>query len=319
MCVGATFSIRGECLPCNEPQVINAGEHTTCTKCPAGKGPVPARTGCQDCTGNTYSNTETLGTCRKVKDGYAPTENHVGEVDIDECSTNNGGCDPLMGTETSEAPCLNSDGGYKCSACPLAYLLNETTSVDTVNITTVLNYVTVGVLTNITTTISTCEQKAVETGGAASSPMTEIQLGMSEEELSALLTPGSALYAAKVANISASLGIAASDFTVEFVPVARRRLARRHLAATTTVKMRIVVTSTQPEVQKQTFARMTEQLKSPSSLLVQSLGGEESLVNGLLDAHESISLGISCPPGSKPKDDQSRCIPCKVTKTSVCK
>jgi hypothetical protein len=47
MCVGATFSIRGECLLCNEPQVINAGEHTNCTKCPAGKGPVPARTKAQ--------------------------------------------------------------------------------------------------------------------------------------------------------------------------------------------------------------------------------------------------------------------------------
>jgi hypothetical protein len=44
----------GKCDSCDAPRVVDAA-HRTCTQCSAGKGPMTNRSGCEDCTGTTYS------------------------------------------------------------------------------------------------------------------------------------------------------------------------------------------------------------------------------------------------------------------------
>eukprot|EP01047_Picozoa_sp_COSAG01_P093414 COSAG01_NODE_24554_length_775_cov_0.568047_1_plen_87_part_10 len=41
--------------------------------------------------------------------------------DIDECAVNQGGCDPLMGSQQRQKACVNSAGSRQCNNCPDAY------------------------------------------------------------------------------------------------------------------------------------------------------------------------------------------------------
>jgi hypothetical protein len=54
--------------------------------------------------------------------GYSGT-GESGCTDIDECMTNNGGCDPL-------ARCVNTAGGFRCGDCPMGYVSQGGQCVD---------------------------------------------------------------------------------------------------------------------------------------------------------------------------------------------
>jgi alpha-tubulin suppressor-like RCC1 family protein len=109
--------------------------------------PTPTRTvvakpatppGCGDgrcsCVESCESCPQDCGTCCvagtgpscSCKPGYAPAPGGTGCLDVDECKTNNGGCDPLR-------PCINAGGARSCGSCPAGYTDDGTTACRDVN------------------------------------------------------------------------------------------------------------------------------------------------------------------------------------------
>ena len=110
---------------------------TSCVPCPTTSSASPGSTGAQECrpglsyewlgcadglcAGSPARNASAEG-CELCPEGYILSRDESTYVDYDECSMNNGGCDPLMGLMSATGwrtqPCSNTKGSFNCNQCP---------------------------------------------------------------------------------------------------------------------------------------------------------------------------------------------------------
>ena len=98
-----------------------------CSVCPDGSVSEPGSVSEHDCTPRmevewqdcepckTFGPAEGKDACERCPKGYELGTNGSKYVDFDECTVNNGGCDPL-----AVPICTNLEGSYQCGSCPSA-------------------------------------------------------------------------------------------------------------------------------------------------------------------------------------------------------
>eukprot|EP01043_Picozoa_sp_COSAG02_P034390 COSAG02_NODE_2401_length_8945_cov_4.251752_1_plen_597_part_10 len=134
-----TFSGSSLCCACNDdPDGILSSRGTSCTfwlatinsDCDAitdslGRGDMRARevcpVSCGDCSAEALNTTQRV--CGQCPTGYSYDSDTNLFLDFDECSINQGGCDPLMGFYSPEGmwivePCTNVQASFSCNSCP---------------------------------------------------------------------------------------------------------------------------------------------------------------------------------------------------------
>ena len=115
------------CVECNtatRPGRVAKSDRSACESCRAGKEPALDNSSCVSCVGTNYS---TFGIeCVLCQPGFT-SHDGVSCVDVDECQTDNGGCDPIATCDNGlveetrgqvvlcKNACMNSQGGYRLS------------------------------------------------------------------------------------------------------------------------------------------------------------------------------------------------------------
>jgi hypothetical protein len=236
---GQSCEIHQYSLSCKAcPQYTAGLNGVSCITCPSGEGPSGDRTKCVACAGNTYSD---AGLCRDCRAGFISNSGKTACIDLDECATDNGGCDVMMGTEQGLLPCQNTDGSRQCNRCPSS--LEHDTADDT------------------------CNPRILEPGAASTHPVATLNLELAEDVFEDLQTEGSVARTSLISNIASSLGIPAAAFEVQLVHKARRRRALLEIDAV----LQIVFVTTDPAIQRMAISQLNTQLRSSSSQLMVSV------------------------------------------------
>lgn len=238
--IGRASTGAERCFNCTgDGEVVNSAQ-SACERCTAGRAPDPQRAQCVDCIGRNYS---TFGiVCRECKAGYVSNANSADCVDIDECATDQGGCDPLMGSQQRQKACVNTAGSRKCNDCPDAFR--------TVNGTV-------------------CETRQLDTGDSPVRPTATLAINHSDS-VNTNSTERSLLQSELEAKIAASLGIAISKFEIEILPQ-QTGTRRRSQAGTTDVRFRVIFTSEDMGTNMNAISQLNTQLSKSASPLMTSL------------------------------------------------
>eukprot|EP01048_Picozoa_sp_COSAG05_P009695 COSAG05_NODE_809_length_7187_cov_20.173109_3_plen_1294_part_00 len=108
-----------ECRMCPHPFVVDE-LRTRCVACPIGQGPNVLHDGCVPCF---EGSTSAFGVCQPCPAGSTSNDARTECVNINECDTNDGGCDGLA--VFGGGPCIDkphTGAGYECGLCPEGFI-----------------------------------------------------------------------------------------------------------------------------------------------------------------------------------------------------
>eukprot|EP01050_Picozoa_sp_SAG11_P008070 SAG11_NODE_693_length_7696_cov_5.410294_5_plen_1073_part_00 len=257
------------CLPCSSNTVSASGRQ--CIDCPTGLVPSEERTSCDACL-----------------PGYRPNEMQTLCIDVDECLTNNGGCDR---TATADGPsCVNALGDYRCGSCQIGFVTTLTDGDDGR-----LNG-SICLLPVLEVTTGAGAQATVEPG-----PLTvalDIPADMNPDVLASQMRH----------DIAQQLGISPEGVTVSLQEVdgRRRQLSEGDAASSS---MEAVIEVLVPGAQASALVRnLQSQLQDPSSELISAISNSSGLTFEPEFFEQALVIEFTCPTGSVISDN--RCQRC---------
>ena len=268
-CTYSAYSL--SCQPCVAPTVGQDG--IVCSVCAPGEGPNEARTGCSPC--EQEGQISKFGAeCVDCPPGFTSDVDHTECIDVDECATDNGDCDP-MATAPS---CSNEQGSRTCGSCPDGVL---------------------GTADLLVNNGTGCYLPVVEvTEGvqdrAAVSPQVSLELAVTRETLSDPVTRQSFVNNL-VAEMALALQVDVSEIVVEGLREGgRRRLAEEAVA----VAFDFTIA---PSNALAALAELKQQLADPESALMQAAP---------IAPDQTLEVVYVCPVGMTRAAGDSLCQKC---------
>eukprot|EP01051_Picozoa_sp_SAG22_P006365 SAG22_NODE_413_length_10849_cov_6.078977_7_plen_1231_part_00 len=312
-----------ECSVCDTGRItdVNTTAATQCVACPAGKSPNSAQTGCDACGPGNYS---AFGVaCVECTAGEASNAARTGCVDVDECATANGNCDPFgkkigncstdNGVEVCQTMCQNLAPSYRCGACPAGNIHTELRN----NIT--------GQLEGTVCTIPAVEGSGAN--GASVVPQHTMKMtSVSDTVLEEDHPDRAAFEAALIADLAASLGVDPALIKIKNIrrPTRTRRRAQLQPSQKSAHEGRLRLEDTAIEFDfviddgrsaQEQVAAITSELDDPASPLNSggTLANLTSVISGGMDTTAGVSSAFVCPPGTRlPPTGGSACQRCPV-------
>jgi Ca2+-binding EF-hand superfamily protein len=268
-----------------------------CISCKAGTEASANRSACLPCAAGSMS---ADGLCRNPRPGFSANKcdahalldqqnvcvDASWEVDIDECATDNGGCDPLMGSQEGIGPCRNlpNGEGRVCNACPSAFLHNKTDH--------------------------TCYERPLAASDAPVQKVATLKMQVAPEARVAGSEAQAELLRQMKDTLAESLGIPVAEFELR---MDAQSSERRLLAEDGAVTFQIVFTSEDASVGTQMFSALNRQLANSGSTL---LGSIPNVAGVMSIPVQTLGLAVECMPGSVPSRDMSKCTFCTPGRTT---
>ena len=309
---GPTYSDLGQkCKMCPHPLVVNS-QRTECKACVAGFGPNYNHTACVPCLNGTKSE---FAVCTPCPIGSTSNRDHTMCVDIDECETNDGGCDVLATVgvidETVSKTCINEDftaAGYKCGTCPFGFM-TVPTAEDFFVVRQLSHGEEISLKVENRINGTRCNLPPPPPPPPAGAPAAAVTTVTVQPKVTLEMSDGcdESKFSGMRRLIAESLGVKETDIArlscgAQPQPGASRRLQASNSSSSSSSTLSFVLQSPSAA---QDMRTLSDQLKDPNSKLMSS--NESSFVKGQTAIPE-----FQCPAGSTLAESGLECRRCTV-------
>lgn len=274
------------CEKCPSGTYSNKTRAITCELCPLYSVSMPGSTSPDDCIPLMKVEWDGCEPCKSMGGSDCPLcprgfqpEVAVGQYDdYNECSYNNGACDPRV-------QCTNTQGSWTCGACPPGLIYNEENEC-----------VLPTIADDIAADVADQQAETVV-------PATTMTLGVPLTALEGPPAERAAFIDSLTADLALSLDVDASNIVISNLAaaeVAGRRLEsqpRRLSSVEATFELKVLGPAGLSAMDS-----LSEQLADPTSELMQQ--GTTSALVGMTD------ITLKCPPGKRMGDGESLCRSC---------